>query len=99
MTEAGIPEAWPAWLSREQLRAYLGGIGDATLRMICPVPPIDMGANVLRYRRAEVDAWEASLPHRLPRGQHSEQDATLAAPVANERPTTAIERALARAQR
>lgn len=99
MTEAGIPEAWPAWLSREQLRAYLGGIGDATLRMICPVAPIDLGANVLRYRRAEIDAWETTLPHRLPRGQHSEHDALPAAPAANDRPTTAIERALARAQR
>lgn len=64
MTEAGIPEAWPLLLSREQLRAYLGGIGDATLRKVCPIAPVDLGANVLRYYRAEVDAWVAGLSHR-----------------------------------
>jgi len=55
----GIPEAWPALLSREQLCAYAGGISDTTLRKVCPVPAVDLGANVLKYRRAEVDAWLA----------------------------------------
>lgn len=99
MTEAGIPEAWPAWLSREQLRAYLGGIGDATLRMICPVAPLDLGSSVLRYRKTEVDAWEATLPHRLPRPATGEQDAPPISPAANDRPTSAIEKARARAAR
>lgn len=94
MTDAGIPEAWPALLSREQLRAYLGGICDATLRKVCPVPPLDLGANVLRYRKAEVDRWLESCPARLPKSVGDEQDAP---PAANDRPMSAVERARARA--
>lgn len=97
MTQAGIPEAWPALMSREQLCAYLGGICDATLRKVCPVPPVDLGANVLRYRRVEVDAWVNARPHRLLRAVENEQDAPSAAPVANDRPSSAVERARARA--
>jgi hypothetical protein len=92
----GIPEAWPALLSREQLCAYAGGISDATLRKICPVAAVDLGANVLKYRRAEVDAWLAGLPHRgLRLAQDDEHDAP---PAANgDRPSAAVERARARA--
>lgn len=99
MTTDGIPEAWPALMSRDQLRAYLGGIGDATLRMICPIAPVDMGANVIRYRKTEVDGWLARLDHRLPKAKVGEQDGPSATVTAIDRPTTAIERALARAQR
>jgi hypothetical protein len=97
IAEDGIPEAWPALLSREQLCAYAGGISDATLRKVCPVRPVDLGANVLRYRRAEADAWLASLPHRgalrvVEEGEHD------AAPSAStDRPSAAVERAKARA--
>ena len=94
MTDAGVPEAWPALLSREQLRAYLGGIADATLRKICPVPAIDLGANVLRYRRGDVDAWLQACPARLPSAEGRGQDT---APPANDRPLSAVERARARA--
>lgn len=97
MTDAGVPEAWPAWLSREQLRAYLGGIGDATLRMVCPVAPLDLGNSVVRYRKADVDAWEATLPRRLPRPAVDEQDVVVIAASANDGPVAAIERARARA--
>lgn len=58
-----IPDAWPALLSREQLCAYVG-IGWATLIKICPVRAVDLGANLLRYNRAQIDAWLNSLPAR-----------------------------------
>ncbi|MBJ7412505.1 MAG: hypothetical protein JHD15_19400 [Phenylobacterium sp.] len=98
MSTDGIPETWPALLSRDQLRAYLGGIGDATLRMILPVAPVDLGANVLRYRKSEVDAWVQALGHRLPKPRDGEQDASPAAFTVVDRPTSAIERARARAR-
>lgn len=93
MTDAGVPEAWPALLSREQLRAYLGGICDATLRKVCPVPPIELGANVLRYRKLDVDRWLDGRPARTLRiVETAGQDA----PPANPRPMTAAEKARAR---
>jgi hypothetical protein len=100
IAEDGIPEAWPALLSREQLCAYAGGISDATLRKVCPVAAVDLGANVLKYRRAEVDAWLASLPHRgLRLVAQSEQDAPIEveAPAANDRASAAVAKAQARA--
>ena len=98
MTGSFLPEAWPRWLRIEQACAYLGGIGEATFRKICPVAPLDMGANVLLYRRAEIDAWELSLPHRLPRNADPAQSAEpVPQPAANDRPMSAVERARARA--
>lgn len=97
MTQAGVPEAWPILLTREQLCAYLGGLSDVTLRKICPVPAVELGANVLRYHRAQVDAWVNSLgPRGLRVPIDNEQDAPA---VANDAPTgmTPVERARARA--
>lgn len=67
MTPAGIPEAWPQLLSREQLCAYLGGLSWDTVKKILPVAPIDLGANVLRYRRPEIDSWIERCPAKGPR--------------------------------
>lgn len=94
-----IPDAWPALLSRDQLRAYLGGVCDATLRKICPVPAVDLGANVLKYRRDEIDLWLAGLDHRLPRPQGGEQAGDPPFVAANDRALTSVERARARAER
>lgn len=97
MTHAGVPEAWPALLTREQLCAYLGGMSDPTVRKICPVAAVDLGANVLRYRRTEVDGWLAGLRHRgLRLPTENEQDAPAAANDAAAGMTPA-ERARARA--
>lgn len=95
MSEAGVPDAWPALLSRDQLRAYLGGLCDATLRKICPVAPIELGVNVLRYRRVDVDRWLDARPQRGLRV--TEDPAQDAPPAANDRPKSAVERARARA--
>ncbi|WP_427792208.1 hypothetical protein [Brevundimonas diminuta] len=59
-----IPEAWPALLSRDQLRAYVGGMSDETLSKVCPVAPVELGANLLRYPRDQVDRWVAGLQPR-----------------------------------
>lgn len=58
----GIPEAWPQLLSREQLCAYLGGLSWDTVKKILPVAPLDLGANVLRYRKPDIDVWVQHLP-------------------------------------
>lgn len=97
MTHASVPEAWPILLTREQLCAYLGGLSDVTLRKVCPVPAVDLGANVLRYHRAHVDAWVDGLgPRGLRVRTENEQDAPAAA---NDAPAgmTPAERARARA--
>lgn len=94
---SSIPDAWPALLTREQLCAYLGGMADPTVRKICPVAAVDLGANVLRYRRSEIDAWLGTLHHRgLRVAPDGEQDAPT---VANDAPAgmTPAERARARA--
>jgi len=101
--DATVPDAWPALLSREQLRAYLGGICDATLRKVCPVAPLDLGANVVRYRRRDVDAWLDRLPERVLRrllagAQDSAQpESAAAANDPPDRPLSAVDRARARA--
>ena len=102
-TSPGIPEAWPLLLTREQLRAYLGGMSEPTLAKICPVRPVDLGAQLLRYNRLHIDAWVATLPPRLLQAVASGQDeAAPAAPVLDvpvSRTSDAIERARQRAER
>lgn len=59
-----VPEAWPALLSRDQLCAYIGVSAD-TLAKICTVRPLDLGANLTRYNRTQIDSWLETLPPRL----------------------------------
>jgi len=100
-----VPEAWPLLLSKEQLCAYIG-VSTATLTRICPVRPLDLGANVVRYSRPQIEDWVATLPPRLigrkpdalPVDAEVVQDAAAApsAENAEDRPMNAIERARAR---
>ena len=53
---------------KQQLEAYIGASW-ATLSRVCPVAPIDIGANLLRFSRAQIDAWVASLPARARKGR------------------------------
>lgn len=55
-------------LNRRQLCEYLGASW-ATLRNVLPVRATDMGANIVRYNRHQIDQWAASLP---PRGANAE---------------------------
>lgn len=92
-------------MSREQLCAYLGDICEATLLKVCPVAPVDLGANVVRYARVQIDAWLATLPPRAPRnlrgldGRDQDAPPTPAAIVEDEggQGLTAAERAVRRA--
>lgn len=61
-----IPEAWPSLMSEDQVCAYVGGICRETLAKVCPVAPVDLGANVKRWRKTEIDLWVAGL---RPRGE------------------------------
>lgn len=68
---AGVPQAWSALLTREQLCAYLA-LSPAVLMRICPVPALALGVRALRWRRADIDAWVANLPVRSPKNPHPE---------------------------
>jgi predicted DNA-binding transcriptional regulator AlpA len=93
-----IPEAWPLLLCREQLAAYLG-MSAETIRRICPVAPLDLGVNLVRWRRPDIDAWVAGLPARLVRGAHgvATPAPTPSRAASEERRLSAVERARDRA--
>lgn len=55
---------WPLLLSRSELCEYLG-VSWRTLKNVLTVRPVDMGANVVRYNRDQIDEWVATLPPRL----------------------------------
>ena len=52
---------WPLMLTRAELCQYLG-VSWSTLKRVLTVAPVDMGANVIRYSRDQIDAWVASRP-------------------------------------
>lgn len=49
---------WPALLPRDQLSEYLG-LPDHLLAAVCTVMPVDFGAEVFRWSRAQLDLWAA----------------------------------------
>lgn len=69
-----IPDAWPALMTREMACAYTL-VCPATFAKICPVAPLDLGANVLRWSRSDLDVWIANSRRRLPSAQKPGQDA------------------------
>lgn len=96
-----IPDQWPLFLTKEQLCAYLGGMDERTLSKILPVQPLDLGANILRWHRQQVDEWAAGLAPRLPKSMKASNYVTPAPqPVDDEElGMTAAEIALKRAQK
>lgn len=103
-----IPPAWPLLLTREQLCAYLGDLSWETVKKVLTVAPVDLGANVLRYRRPEIDAWVDSRPARGERvlpvegstGQGEANDAVEAPPTFGEdRKVASLDRVRLRAQK
>lgn len=103
-----VPEAWPLLMSREQLCAYVG-VGAVTLAKVCPVRPVDLGANLVRYNRLQIDAWVASLPAKAVLRLHDDAEGSQDAPsgeapliqdgaeAAQDRTVCALDRARARA--
>ena len=55
---------WPLLLNRDELCEYLGASW-RTLKNVLTVRPVDMGANVIRYSRVQIDDWVATLPPRF----------------------------------
>lgn len=101
MTDHVIPDQWPLFLTKEQLCVYLGGMDERTLSKILPVQPLDLGANILRWHRQQVDEWAASLSPRLPKSMKASNDAVPAPqePEDEDLGLTAAEIALRRAQK
>ena len=60
---ASVPAAWPLLLTKEQMSAYLA-LSWSTISKVCTVAPVDIGANVIRYNRLEVDEWVSGLPSK-----------------------------------
>ena len=60
-------QGWPLLLTREQLCDYLQ-VSWSSLSKRCPVAPLELGVNVVRYSRLQIDDWIASLPPRDKRG-------------------------------
>ena len=92
--------AWPLLLSKQQLARYLGMSG-ATLLKVCPVAPIDVGANMVRYSRPQIDEWVATLPARDVRGRQTALRRVEPAPddATGDRRSAALSRAAARTKR
>lgn len=65
---ATAPMAWPSLLTKEQLARYLE-MSWSTVIKVCPVAPIDVGANLIRYNRSQIDEWVSTLPARGPNGR------------------------------
>ncbi|ESQ90098.1 hypothetical protein ABAC460_10040 [Asticcacaulis sp. AC460] len=104
MREGGlhpIPEAWPMLMTIDQACAYLGGMDGRTFHKICPVFPVDIGANIVRYRRADLDTWASGLRPRLNSTAPAVNDSAPAAETMvdtpDQRRDDAITRAIARA--
>lgn len=99
----GIPEAWPALLTREQVCAYLG-MSPESFATACAVAPVVLGVKLLRWRRADIDDWVAGLPSRLRRSSDRESDEAVEAPqpfkiASEERRLSAMANATKRAAR
>lgn len=66
---------WPLLLTREQLCDYLQ-VSWSSLSKSCPVAPLELGVNVVRYSRLQIDEWIAGLP---PRDKRDGQQAPVSA--------------------
>lgn len=87
---------WPAMLTRAELCDYLN-VSWSTLKGTLTVHPIDLGASVVRYSRAQIDAWIETRPPKI-RGGRPLIEAPQNEPVPDER-LTALERVRRRADR
>ena len=96
-----VPEAWPLLMSREVACAYLM-LSKDSFRRVCPVPALELGVNLLRWRRHDLDDWTSGLPLRLLRGQtECRAEASSIPPAqlaAEERRISAVERAKQRSR-
>lgn len=77
-------QVWPPLLmTREQLCDYLQ-MSWSSVSKSCPVAPLDVGVNVVRYSRLQIEDWIASLPPRDKRGGQAPVPAGSASPAPEE---------------
>ena len=88
---------WPAMLTRAQLCQYLG-VSWSTLKGVLTVRPVDLGASVVRYSRAQIDDWIATRPPRVKGGHQPLLEVVTDGSVQDER-LTSLERVRRRAGR
>lgn len=88
-------DAWPALMTRELLAGYTS-ISTHTLAKICPVSPLDIGANCVRFSRTDVDRWLATLSPRSLTKLQGEAAPSESLPVVDEA-QAALDRVRARA--
>lgn len=91
------PMAWPLLLTKEQMSTYLA-LSWSTIAKVCTVAPVDIGANVIRYNRLEVDAWVAGLPSKMIK-RSAPAAATQPADEDHQRRQSALDKVRARTQR
>lgn len=96
-TPPASPRRWPLLLNQTELCEYLG-VSWRTLKGILTVSPIDMGANVTRYNRQQIDAWIETRPSKSKlkgQGEGTVDQAEVEA-RAHEAMTAALDRARAK---
>jgi hypothetical protein len=93
---ANVPDAWPILLGREQLGAFLA-ISPDTVARICPVAPVELGVRLLRWRRADIEAWVSGMPLRPRLGDLTVQFVPPGEMAGDERRAGAVGRAQLRA--
>ena len=76
--------AWPAMLTRAELCDYLG-VSWSTLKGVLTVRPVDLGASVVRYSRAQIDDWIKTRPSRVKGGDRPLVEVVVDEPVPDER--------------
>lgn len=90
--------SWPRLLSLDDLCLYLG-VCARTCRKICPVPPLDLGVNLLRWDRLRIDEWVDSCPLRHRPDRNSGDAPANSNDSAIERTANAVENVRARMKR
>lgn len=106
-TSQGVGQRrWPFMLNRAEVCEYLG-VSWRTLKNILTVRPVDMGANVVRYSRVQLEEWVATLPPRFLASENQNGGAdeeagarggeTAEAEIAESRVEAALDRVRARA--
>ncbi len=85
-----MADRWPALMLRETAAEYCD-MSPVQFDRQCPVQAVDQGWRGLRFRRADLDAWIASLPAK-PRKESGALDAPAPANVDEDPALSAEER-------
>jgi predicted DNA-binding transcriptional regulator AlpA len=89
---------WPAMLTRAELCDYLG-VSWSTLKAVLTVRPVDLGASVVRYSRAQIDEWIKTRPPRVKGGDRPLVEVVVVDETVPDERFASLERARQRATR